>query len=296
MPRHEAAAFRRSVMLQTTLCGAVSCKGVSLHSGREVSMEFRPAPENSGIVFHIHAEDGERLLLPRPEAVSTTELATTISDGKASVSTIEHVLAAMNGMAVDNVEIHVQGGEVPILDGSAKMVVEALRRAGFRRQEAPRRVARVTREYSLEANGKSISVRPHDGFRVDYTIRFPHPAIGEQHFALEITPESFEKEVAPARTFGFLKEVEYLHSRGLARGGSLDNVIVVGDEGVINKEGLRFPDEFVRHKMLDFIGDMAMLGTPLFGAFTVACSGHGHNNAFLRSLVQGEGLLEYATL
>ncbi len=283
-------------MPQTTLCGAVSCKGVSLHSGREVSMEFRPAPEDSGLVFHIHSDGEERLLLPRPEAVSTTELATTISDGKASVSTIEHVLAALSGMAVDNVEVHVEGGEVPILDGSAKLVVEALRRAGLRPQQAPRRVARVTREYSLEAGGKSIVARPFDGFHVDYTIRFPHPAIGEQRFALEITPESFEREIAPARTFGFLKEVEYLHSRGLARGGSLDNVIVVGDEGVINKEGLRFPDEFVRHKMLDFIGDMAMLGMPLRGAFTVSCSGHGHNNAFLRSLVQGEGLLEYVTL
>ncbi len=283
-------------MPQTTLGGAVSCRGISLHSGHEVSVEFRPAGENSGIVFHIHSDDGVHLLSPRPEAVSTTELATTISDGKVSVATIEHVLAALNGLAVDNVEVHVFGGEAPILDGSAKVVVEALQRAGLRTQNAPRRVARVTREFSLEKDGRFISVRPLDGFRVDYTIRFPHPAIGEQRFALNITPESFEKEVASARTFGFLKEVEYLHSRGLARGGSLENVVVVGDEGVINKEGLRFPDEFVRHKMLDFIGDMAMLGTPLQGDFTVACSGHGHNNAFLRELVRGEGLLEYVNL
>ena len=280
-------------MPQTTLGGSVVCRGVSLHSGHEVSMEFRPAPEDSGIVFHIHSEDGVHLLSPRPEAVSTTELATTVSDGKVSVSTIEHVLAALNGLAVDNVEIHVAGGEAPILDGSAKPVVEALRSVGFRTQSAPRRMARVMRRHALEKDGRSISAEPYDGFLVDYTIRFPHPAIGEQRFVLDITPESFEREVAPARTFGFLKEVEYLHSRGLARGGSLDNVIVVGDEGVINKEGLRFPDEFVRHKMLDFIGDMAMLGSPMLGSFTVACSGHGHNNAFLRDLVQGEGLLEY---
>ncbi len=281
------------VMPQTTLGGAVSCRGVSLHSGHEVSMEFRPAPEHSGIVFHIHSEDGVHLLSPRPDAVSTTELATTISDGKASVSTIEHVLAALNGLAVDNVEVHIFGGETPILDGSARPVVEALRSVGFRTQNAPRRMARVVRGYALETDGRSISVEPFDGFRVDYTIRFPHPVIGEQHFVLDITPESFEREIAPARTFGFLKEVEYLHSRGLARGGSLENVIVIGDEGVLNKEGLRFPDEFVRHKMLDFIGDMAMLGYPILGAFTVSCSGHGHNNAFLRNLVHGEGLLEY---
>lgn len=279
-------------MPQTTLGGAVSCRGISLHSGHEVSVEFRPAAEDSGIVFHIHSDDGVHLLAPRPEAVSTTELATTVTDGKVSVSTIEHVLAALNGLAVDNVEVHVFGGEAPILDGSALPVVEALRRAGFRSQSAPRRAARVTREFSLEKDGKFISVRPFDGFRVNYTIRFPHPVIGEEHFALDITPETFEREVAPARTFGFLKEVEYLHSRGLARGGSLDNVVVVGDGGILNKEGLRFPDEFVRHKMLDFVGDMAMLGRPLLGDFTVSCSGHGHNNAFLRALVQGDGLLE----
>ena len=279
-------------MPQTTLGGAVSCRGISLHSGHEVSVEFRPAAEDSGIVFHIHSDDGVHLLAPRPEAVSTTELATTVTDGKVSVSTIEHVLAALNGLAVDNVEVHVFGGEAPILDGSALPVVEALRRAGFRSQSAPRRAARVTREFSLEKDGKFISVRPFDGFRVNYTIRFPHPVIGEEHFSLDITPETFEREVAPARTFGFLKEVEYLHSRGLARGGSLDNVVVVGDDGILNKEGLRFPDEFVRHKMLDFVGDMAMLGRPLLGDFTVSCSGHGHNNAFLRALVQGDGLLE----
>lgn len=279
-------------MPQTTLGGAVSCRGISLHSGHEVSVEFRPAAEDLGIVFHIHSDDGVHLLAPRPEAVSTTELATTVTDGKVSVSTIEHVLAALNGLAVDNVEVHVFGGEAPILDGSALPVVEALRRAGFRSQSAPRRSARVTREFSLEKDGKFISVSPFDGFRVNYTIRFPHPVIGEEHFVLDITPETFEREVAPARTFGFLKEVEYLHSRGLARGGSLDNVVVVGDDGILNKEGLRFPDEFVRHKMLDFVGDMAMLGRPLLGDFTVSCSGHGHNNAFLRALVQGDGLLE----
>ena len=222
------------------------------------------------------------LLSPRPEAVSTTTLATTISAGHAHVSTIAHVLAALSGLAVDNVEVHVAGGEVPILDGSARQVVEALRSAGFTTQNAPRRVARVMRECRLEKDGRSIVARPFEGFHVDYTIRFPHPAIGEQRFALDVTPESFASEIAPARTFGFLKEVEYLHSRGLARGGSLDNVVVVGDEGVLNREGLRFPDEFVRHKLLDFIGDMAMLGMPIQGQFEICCSGHQLNNAFLR--------------
>ncbi len=283
--------IQEMIMPQTTLGGSVGCKGISLHSGREVYVEFKPGAENTGIVFHVHADDGIHLLSLRPEAVSTTELATTVSNGKVSVSTIEHMLAALRGLDVDNAEIHVFGGEVPILDGSARMVVEALQRTGFCRQEAPRRLARIAREFSFENNGKFIAARPFDGLRIDYTIRFPHPAIGEQRLSLEVTPESFAKEVAPARTFGFLKEVEYLHSKGLARGGSLENAVVVGEEGVINKEGLRFPDEFVRHKILDFIGDMSMLGQPLLGDFTVSCSGHAHNNAFLRELVQKSDVL-----
>lgn len=279
-------------MPQKTLAGSVICTGVSLHAGTQVSMEFKPAPVDAGIVFHVHAEDGEHLLALRPEAVSTTELATTISNGKVSVSTIEHVLSSLRALDIDNVEIHVVGCEVPLLDGSAKLIVEALDKAGIVEQDAPRRMMRVAREFSLEQNGKSIAVKPCDGFRVDYTIRFPHPVIGEQRFVLDISPETFRREIANARTFGFFREAEYLRSRGLARGCSLDNVIVIDDSGVMNEGGLRFPDEFVRHKILDFIGDMAMLGKPMLGDFTVSCSGHAHNNAFLRQLDQLEGALE----
>lgn len=282
-------------MPQTTLLGALPLKGVSLHSGEDVRMELRPAPENTGLVFHVYAEDGVHLLPLNPHAVSTTELATTVSDGAARVSTIEHILAALYGLCVDNVELHVFASEVPILDGSARLVTEAVRKTGLCTQKAPRRIARIVRPLSMKQDGKSIEAEPWDGFRVDYTIIFPHPAIGEQRFALEITPESFARELACARTFGFLKEVEYLHSRGLARGGSLENVVVVGDQGVINKGGLRYPDEFVRHKILDFVGDMAMLGKPLRGAFTVRCSGHSFNNAFLRALVAQDGALEEGT-
>ena len=283
-------------MPQKTLAGPVVCTGISLHAGTQVSMEFKPAPADAGIVFHVHAEDGEHLLALRPEAVSTTELATTISNGKVSVSTIEHVLSSLRALDIDNVEIHVVGCEVPLLDGSARLIVEALDKAGIVELDAPRRMMRVTRAFALEKDGKSIAAEPYDGFRVDYTIRFPHPVIGEQRFVLDITPESFREQIADARTFGFFREAEYLRSRGLARGCSLDNVIVIDDKGVMNEGGLRFPDEFVRHKILDFIGDMAMLGKPMLGAFTVACSGHAHNNAFLRQLVQMDGALEAADL
>ena len=279
-------------MPQKTLNGSVICTGVSLHAGTQVSMEFKPAPADTGIVFHVHGEEGVRQLALCPEAVSTTELATTISDGVVSVSTIEHVLSSLRALDIDNVEIHVVGCEVPLLDGSAKLIIEALDKAGIKELDTPRKMQRVTREYSLEQNGKSIAVAPYEGFRVDYTIRFPHPVIGEQRFVLDITPESFREHIANARTFGFFREAEYLRSRGLARGCSLDNVIVLDDNGVMNEGGLRFSDEFVRHKILDFIGDMAMLGKPMLGSFTVSCSGHAHNNAFLRQLVQLEGALE----
>ena len=283
-------------MPQKTLAGSFALSGVSLHSGKQVSMEIGPAPEDAGIVFIVDAPDGEHRLCPRPEAVGATELATTISDGEQSVSTIEHVLAGLRGMGVDNAAIRVRGGEVPILDGSAKSVVEGVRNAGLLEQGAPAAASRVARTFSLADGARRIDAAPFDGFRVDYTIRFEHPAIGTQRYRLDVTPETFAGQIACARTFGFLKDVEYLRSHGLARGGTLESVVVVGDEGVINPGGLRFPDEFVRHKILDFIGDMAMLGRPLLGAFTVECSGHAFNNAFLCRMASEPGALEDAAL
>ena len=169
------------------------------------------------------------------------------------------------------------------MDGSAAQVVQMLHDAGMRMQYKERKVARIRRPLSVAGEGKVIHARPHHGFYVDYTIDFPHKSIGRQRLALEITPESF-MSIASARTFGFLQEVEYLHSKGLALGGSLRNAVVLDEDGIVNPEGLRCPDEFVRHKILDFIGDMAMFGMPLQGAFEVHCSGHHHNNLFLRRL------------
>lgn len=275
-------------MLQTTVARSAAYTGVGLHSGRDVQIRLQPAPVDSGIVFHVHTPSGVRRIAPRPDVVGATALATTLSDGKAQVSTVEHLLAALNGLAVDNVQVHVFGGEVPIMDGSAAPVMGMLREAGLRVQHASRRVARVKRPLSVAGDGKAIHAWPHAGFYVDYTIDFPHAAIGRQRLALEITPDTFE-QIASARTFGFLQEVEYLHSKGLALGGSLGNAVVLDEQGVVNPEGLRCPDEFVRHKILDFVGDMAMLGMPLEGAFEVHCSGHQHNNAFLRRLGEEGG-------
>lgn len=270
-------------MLQQTLMHAITYTGIGLHSGKDVEMKLLPAKIDAGISFHIHDKKEVSIIKSNPYVVSTTELATTLGNEQTHVSTVEHLLAALLALGIDNVECHVFGKEIPIMDGSALPITNLIKKAGIRSQYALRKVAKIIRPFLFEANGKTINARPYDGFYVDYTINFPHKAIGVQRMALEITPESFD-EIASARTFGFMKEVEYLHSKNLALGGSLANAIVVDEEGVLNPEGLRFDNEFVRHKILDFVGDMAMFGMPLQGAFEVRCSGHQHNNAFLREI------------
>lgn len=270
-------------MTQTTINQSIECTGIGLHSGKTVRLGLRPASEHTGVIFHIRTPDGVREISPRPDIVTDTGLATTLSVGNARVSTVEHLLAAIRGLAIDNIHVDVEGGEIPIMDGSAAPFVLLLSKAGVTRQSAPRRVLRIRKPVSFSRDGKSIEAYPHDGFAVEYSITFPHRLIGTQTMRLTLTPRSFA-EVSRARTFGFLREVEYLHSKGLARGGSLDNAIVLDDCSVLNKEGLRFDDEFVRHKVLDFIGDMAMLDRPLQGRFVVSCSGHALNNEFLRTI------------
>ena len=268
-------------MNQTTIQRVVTCSGIGLHSGKKVYLALRPASANTGIIFDSHTQDGIRRVSPTPKAVMTTALATTLGTADATVSTVEHLLASVLGLGIDNLIVSVEGGEIPIMDGSAAAFVKLFAEAGIRRLNAPRKVMRVSRPTELHDGIKHIRALPYAGFRVDYTIDFPHPAIGRQQMSMEVTPETFAR-VANARTFGFFKDVEYLHSHGLARGGSLESVVVLDDKGVMNPEGLRYRDEFVRHKVLDFIGDMAMLGLPIQGHFDVCCSGHQLNNAFLR--------------
>lgn len=284
-------------MNQTTLLRTLTCTGIGLHSGREVSLTLSPARANTGIVFVLPTENGVARITPEPGAVKTTALATTLGNDKATVSTVEHVLAALRGLGVDNVELRAEGGEIPILDGSAQVFVRMVREVGLRTLGAPRRVLRLTRPVDLVDGNKYIHAVPVStpgAFRVNYFIDFPHPAIGRQRMALDVTPESFSR-VAGARTFGFVKDVEYLRRNGLALGGSMDNAVVLDEQSVLNEGGLRYSDEFVRHKLLDFIGDMGMAPLPLQAAFTVSCSGHQFNNAFLRKL-EDEGALEEVTL
>ncbi len=281
-------------MHQTTLHRTVSCSGIGLHGGKKVSCMLHPAASDTGIVFVLRNEQGTSRISPSPRAVAATALATTLGNGRSSVSTIEHLMAALRGLGIDNCLVETEGGEIPILDGSARVFAELIARAGVRKLSAPRRVLRLKRPAELRDGDKYIRALPGTGFRVHYTIDFPHPAVRRQKYFLDLTPHTFEN-VAFARTFGFLKDVEYMRRNGLALGGSLDNAVVLDDHGVLNPEGLRRPDEFVRHKVLDFIGDMAMLPYPLEGCFTVACSGHSLNNRFLRMLEE-ENLLELVDL
>ncbi|MBI9111521.1 UDP-3-O-acyl-N-acetylglucosamine deacetylase [Maridesulfovibrio ferrireducens] len=284
-------------MLQTTIQKTVRCKGIGLHSGKQVEIVLRPAVEDTGILFSLHTGVGSSFITPNPDLVVATGLATTLGNGKDSVSTVEHLLAAVRGMGIDNIHIEVRGNELPIMDGSAGPFVYLLRQAEVMELSKARRVMAVTKAINFEQDGKYVRAYPHDGFAIDYTIDFDHPQIGRQTLSLEITPDVFVDELAKARTFGFLKEVEYLHANGLALGGSLDNAVVLDDYGILNEDGLRFVDEFVRHKILDFIGDMAVMEAPLQGRFEIFASGHALNNSFLKYLyANAEDYLEERVL
>ncbi|WP_028587765.1 UDP-3-O-acyl-N-acetylglucosamine deacetylase [Desulfocurvus vexinensis] len=272
-------------MNQTTIAKSVRCSGVGLHGGGKVGLVLHPAGPDTGIVFHLHTAQGVKRLVPDPGHVVGTGLATTLGNGDGNVSTVEHLLAAIRGLGIDNIVVEAEGSEVPIMDGSAGSFVYLLRSAGLAEQNRPRRVLAVTRAFEHKDGDKRIRVEPHDGFRVDYLIEFDHPLIGRQTMRLDLTPENFVRRVAKARTFGFLSDVEALRRNGLALGGSLENAVVLDEYGVVNQEGLRYKDEFVRHKVLDFIGDMAVAPLPLWGHFEVRCSGHAFNNEFLRLLM-----------
>lgn len=283
-------------MKQRTLKNSISISGIGLHSGNTVTLTLSPAPVDTGVVFRVHHNGKVTHITPRPDLVQATSLATTLGIQEASVATVEHLLAAIMGYAIDNIYVDVVGGEIPILDGSAAPFIILFNNAGIVTQRKKRTVAKVKKAYTLEVEGKAISVKPADAFIIDYTICFSHPLIRTQHFVFTVTPENFDA-ISRARTFGFLREIEFLRSKNLALGGSLDNAIVLDQDNILNKEGLRFQDEFVRHKVLDFIGDMGMLGTPVCGHFTLYCSGHTLNNQFLQHLYSNqEAYLDYTTL
>lgn len=263
--------------MQKTIRKPVRVSGVGLHTGCDVAVELKPAPAESGVVFRRVDLRGFEIEARRTW-VSRVVLATTLMKRGVMLSTVEHLLSAVYGSGVDNLFIDIDSLEVPILDGSALPFVEMLQEAGIEEQSAERELLVVEEPIRLEEEGKFISIEPHGSLRITYDIDFVHPAIGRQHLDLEISPENYASEIAPARTFGFFAEVEDLLKKGLIRGGSFDNAVVLGDEGVMNGE-LRIPDEFVRHKVLDLIGDISLCGYPLAGHIRAHKAGHSlHTN------------------
>jgi UDP-3-O-[3-hydroxymyristoyl] N-acetylglucosamine deacetylase len=275
---------------QKTINSKISCNGVGLHSGSAVSMTLIPAPCDSGINFkRTDIENEKSIIKANYKNVVDTNLGTTIANEfGVKVSTIEHLMAAIWGCGIDNLLIEINAAEIPIMDGSSEPFVFLIECAGISLQEQPRRVIEITKKVRVEDKDKFIEVEPSKEFSIDLKIDFDHKEIKQQHFDYHSTFTSFKNDISRARTFGFKHEIEYLHKLGLAKGGSLDNAILVDENGVVNKEGLRYGDEFVRHKALDFIGDIYLAGHYIIGHFTASKSGHGINNKLLHELMKNE--------
>ena len=269
--------------LQQTLRRSVSCSGIGLHSGKKVRLRLKPAPVNHGIRFKRLDLDGLEVSATA-ERVAGMNYATGLAQDAASVGTVEHLLAALVGLGIDNVSIELNQAEVPIMDGSAASFVYLVHEAGIQSQTKPRRFLKVKRPISLSRGDKRIAVYPSDHFKVTYSISFDHPLLRHQSRTQRVTEDSFIEDIAPARTFGFLSEVEQLRQKGLALGGSLDNAIVLGETGVLNNV-LRFEDEFVRHKILDVIGDLALIGHPIIGHVVAHRGGHALHASFAQKIL-----------
>jgi UDP-3-O-[3-hydroxymyristoyl] N-acetylglucosamine deacetylase len=275
---------------QSTLKTSIDCVGIGLHSGRRVQMALRPASVNHGIVFR--RTDLGRDIPARFDLVADTRLATVLgdpADPSVRVGTVEHVMAALSGCGIDNVLIEVDGPEVPVLDGSAAHLVFLIDCAGIETQVAPRRTIEVRRPVRVSDRNAFAELRParpsRDGLHLAMSIVFAAPAIGRQELSVQLTPESFRRDLSRARTFALAEDIDRLRAAGMAQGGSLDNAVVVDAARVLNPGGLRMEDEFVRHKLLDAVGDLALAGAPLRGSFVAHRSGHGLNNRLLRALM-----------
>lgn len=279
---------------QHTLGREVSFSGIGLHSGLPIALVVKPAPADTGIRF-VRTDLGVEIPALMDRVVDTT-LATTIGKGEAMVSTTEHLLAALSGLGIDNAVVELNGPEVPIMDGSAGPFVHLLKKVERCPQEATRRMIKIIRELSCSAGDSTITVRPHNGFRVTCEIDFSHQLIRRQRYTVEVTPKRFIKEISTARTFGFVEQVEQLRANGLALGGSLANAVVMDRTGILNAEGLRFNDEFVRHKVLDLIGDLALMGCPLLGHVIASKPGHGLHLSLMKELVAHPECWEFVAL
>lgn len=280
---------------QYTLKRSVSCCGVGLHAGRTVNLTIKPAPANTGIRFVRSDLQVNQTIPAHMKQVVDTRLATTLGNGETKVATTEHLLAALRGLGIDNAEIELDSYEVPIMDGSAGPFIHLLSKGGRRRQRALRKVLRITRPISYCEGDKTIRIEPYDGFKITGRIAFDNDLIGDQVYSIEVTQDRFRKEIAHARTFGFVEQVENLWANGLALGGTLESVIAIhwDRRSVLNEDGLRFDDEFVRHKVLDLIGDLALLGSPVLGHVIAEKSGHSIHLGLMEAIAANPDCWEY---
>lgn len=284
---------------QKTLRDRVNLSGVGVHSGKPVTMSLCPGDPNTGIVFvRTNIPGSADIEIPAvSSSVSGTQLCTILGDpGGAFVSTVEHLMAALSAMGIDNLSIEIDGPEAPIMDGCAEAFVDAIDQTGLEVQKAKRQFIRVVKPIRIEEGDAYAEFRPYEGRRFEAIIDYEDSVIGRQEFGIDLTPSSFRREISRARTFGFMRDVERLWEAGFALGSSLDNSVVVGDEGVINPEGLRHPDEFVRHKILDAVGDLALAGAPILGVFRAYKGGHRINATALKALLADESACQVVTL
>ena len=285
------------MLKQRTLKKVISATGVGLHNGEKVEMTLRPAAPDTGIVFRRVDLPGSPEIKVEPHMVCDTRLCSALEHNGVRVATVEHLMSALAGLGIDNIIIDLTASEVPIMDGSAGPFVFLLQQAGIIEQPAAKKFIRIKKTIEVQDGDKWVRFDPYFGFKIDFTIAFNHPVFEHsgQRVLIDFADNSYIKEISRARTFGFMHEVEYLRSNGLARGGSLDNAIVLDEYRVLNSDGLRYDDEFAKHKVLDAIGDLYVLGHPLIGAFTAYKSGHAMNNQLLRNLLADADAWEYAT-
>lgn len=273
---------------QRTLMNEVGCTGIGLHTGEKVKINLRPAPANSGIKFVRTDLKGHPEVDVRFDNVFDTTLATTIGTNGCKVSTIEHLMAAFFGLGIDNAVVELDGPEVPIMDGSAAPFVFLIKSGDVREQESPKQFIVIKKPFKVDDGNRSVCIYPSKELKITYMIDFQHPLLRNQEYELTFSGRDFVREISTARTFGFMKDVETLKKNGFARGGSLDNAVVIDDFRIINEDGLRFDDEFVRHKILDFIGDISIVGSPIIGHFVVKKSGHFLNQHMLKKLMESK--------
>lgn len=284
------------MFLQRTLRRRVQVQGIGIHSGKPCRLDFVPAPPNTGVYFIRSDLPGKPHLQVSAENVKATGNATTLGGPDFSVATVEHCLSALSALRIDNLFIELDGPEIPICDGSARDFLKALQSVGLVQQDQPRKYALIQEPIYYSEGDKQAYVVPYQGLRITCTIDFPHPVIGRQKLDVDINEVSFEREIATARTFGFLKDVVALQARGLALGGSLENAIGLDEKNVLNPEGLRFPDEFVRHKVLDALGDLVTLGKPLMGHLVLHKAGHDIMNKLVKKILEQPNIFKSVEL